>query len=206
MGLLDRIIKQEIKGQSPEQVANDEYNAELDAMQREAAMMDAQMHAGQYGGGSSIGQPLPQPRAFQMPPSFEKETMELYLKPKLPTNINALRGQSRFWVYTNESSLTNNITSNDNFEGVRKKLSHLRTALDFQGCDNCDNLIQDNMLLTHAEVVMNKARSDFTDGFRERIVPNVGVSMVGNYPEQRNTGERPRDSKVGWGLLGNRSR
>jgi len=162
------------------------------------------MAAMQGSSGSSIGQPLPQVRQFQMPPSFEKETMELYLKPKLPIDISGLQGRSRFWVYTNEASLTNNITSNDNYEGVQNKLSHLRTALDFQGCDNCDNLIQDSMLLTHAEVVMNKARSDFTDGFRERMVPSVGVSMVGNYPEQRHAGERPNDSKLGWGLIGNR--
>lgn len=197
MGLLDRIIKQEIIGQSPERVAEEErYLQELDRQQYEMEMAAA--------GGSSIGQPLPQVRPFQMPPSFEKETMELYLKPRLPKGLNTLEGKERFWVYTNEESLTNNITSNDNFAGVQKKMSYLRTALDFQGCDNCDNLIQDNMLLTHAEVTLNKARSDFSDGFRERIVPSVGVSMVGNYPDNRNAGERPRDSKLGWGLLGQR--
>jgi len=195
MGLLDRLIRSEVDGESPESIAEEERWIQEQEYMRAAAMQ---------GAGSSIGQPLPQARAFQMPPSFEKETMELYLKPKLPTNINELEGQKRFWVYTNEESLTNNITSNDNSEGVKRKLTHLRTALDFQGCDNCDNLIQDNMILTHAEIVMNKARSDFSDGFRERIVPSVGVSMVGNYPDQRNAGERPHDSKLGWGLLGQR--
>jgi hypothetical protein len=202
MGLLDRIIKQEIKGQSPESIAEEERLAreqEYMQYQRDAEMAASGMM------GSSIGQPLPQPRQFQMPPSFEKETMELYLKPKLPTDINDLDGKNRFWVYTNESSLTNNITSNDNHEGVIRKLTSLRTALDFQGCDNCNNLIQDCMLLTHAEIVMNKARSDFTDGFRERIVPSVGLSMVGNYPTNAmSAAERPHDSKLGWGLLGQR--
>lgn len=197
MGILDRIIKQEIQGQSPERVAEEER------YQQEMERYDAEMGAS-GSSGSTIGQPLPQVRPFQMPPTFEKETMELYLKPKLPQEVESLEGQKRFWVYTNEESLTNNITSNDNGEGVRKKLVRLRTALDFQGCDNCDNLIQDNMILTHAEIVMNKARSDFTDGFRERIVPSVGVSMSGMYPDQRSAGERPRDSKVGWGLLGGR--
>jgi len=195
MGLLDRLIRSEIDGESPESIAEEERWAQEQEYMRAAAMQ---------GAGSSIGQPLPQARAFQMPPSFEKETMELYLKPKLPMNINKLEGQKRFWVYTNEESLTNNITSNDNADGVKRKLTHLRTALDFQGCDNCDNLIQDNMILTHAEIVMNKARSDFSDGFRERIVPSVGVSMMGTYPDQRNAGERPGDSKLGWGLLGQR--
>lgn len=198
MGILDRIINQEIKGQSPSRVAEEErYEAEL--AQYEAEMAAAGMS------GSSIGQPLPQVRPFQMPPSFEKETMDLYLKPKLPKKgTSNLKDTERFWVYTNEESLTNTITSNDNGAGVQKKLSRLRTALDFQGCDNCDNLINDCMTLTHAEITMNKSRSDFADGFRERIVPSVGVSMVGNYPEQRNAGERPHDSKLGWGLLGQR--
>jgi len=191
MGLLDRLIRSEVEGESPEQIAQEEAWLQEQEYQR-------QMSAG------SIGQPLPQPRAFQMPPSFEKETMELYLKPKLPENINTLDGKERFWVYTNEASLTNNITSNDNGAGVNRKLTCLRMALDFQGCDNCDNLIQDNMLLIHAEITHNKARSDFSDGFRERIVPSVGVSMVGNYPDNRNSGERPTDSKLGWGLLGQR--
>lgn len=197
MGLLDRLIRSEVDGESPERILEQEaWEQEQAYRQQEAAAMAA--------AGGSIGQPLPQPRAFQMPPSFEKETMELYLKPKLPQNIDRLEEKERFWVYTNEESLTNNITSNDNGPGVQRKLTCLRTALDFQGCDNCDNLIQDNMLLTHAEIVMNKARSDFSDGFRERIVPSVGVSMVGNYPEQRNAGERPTDSKIGWNLLGAR--
>jgi len=196
MGLLDRLIRSEVDGESPESIAEREaYEQELAYRRQEDAA---------YNAAGSVGQPLPPPRAFQMPPSFEKETMELYLKPKLPKNIDELRGQERFWVYTNEESLTNNITSNDNGVGVQRKLSHLRTALDFQGCDNCDNLIQDSMVLTHAEIVMNKARSDFSDGFRERIVPSVGVSMVGNYPQQNSAGERPTDSKVGWGLLGQR--
>ena len=195
MGLLDRLIRSEVDGESPDKIAEEERWLEEQEYMRAAAMQNA---------GSSIGQPLPQARAFQMPPSFEKETMELYLKPKIPKDIDNLQGQKRFWVYTNEESLTNSITSNDNSEGVKRKLTHLRTALDFQGCDNCDNLIQDNMILTHSEIIMNKSRSDFTDGFRERIVPSVGVSMVGNYPDQRSAGERPHDSKLGWGLLGQR--
>jgi hypothetical protein len=195
MGLLDRLIRSEVDGESPEKIAEEEaWHQEQEYRRQEAAM----------NGGGSMGQPLPPPRAFQMPPSFEKETMELYLKPKLPQGIDNLRGKERFWVYTNEESLTNNITSNDNGSGVSRKLTTLRMALDFQGCDNCDNLIQDNMLLTHAEITHNKARSDFSDGFRERIVPSVGVSMVGNYPQAQQSGERPSDSKLGWGLLGQR--
>jgi len=197
VGILDRIIKQEINGQSPARVAEEErWQQEMERQQYEADMAAAGM--------SSIGQPLPQAKPFQLPPTFEKETMDLYLKPKLPANINALTGHGRFWVYTNEDSLTNAITSNDNGEGVQRKLKSLRLALDFQGCDNCDHLIQDHMVLTNAEIVLNKARSDFSDGFRERVVPSVGVSMVGNYPDARNTGERPHDSRVGWGLLGGR--
>jgi hypothetical protein len=200
MGILDRIIKQEVQGISPEQVAAEErYMQAMDQQQYEAEMAAAS--------GGTIGQPLPQARPFQMPPTFEKETMELYLKPKLPKNINNLVGKERFWVYTNEDSLTHIITSNDNGAGVKRKLASLRTALDFQGCDNCDNLIQDNMILTHAEIDMNKSRSDFSDGFRERIVPNMGIGMSGNFPDNsRNNGERPHDSKVGWGLIGGRGR
>lgn len=197
MGLLDRIIKQEVQGQSAARVAEEErWQQEMERQQYEADMAAMGM--------SSIGQPLGPAKQFQLPPTFEKETMELYLKPKLPQDIDALSGHNRFWVYTHEASLTNAITSNDNGEGVQRKLTSLRTALDFQGCDNCNNLIQDHMVLTNAEIVMNKARSDFADGFRERVVPSVGVSMVGNYPDTRNSGERPHDSRVGWGLLGGR--
>lgn len=199
MGILDRIIKQEINGQSPARVAEEErWQQEMERQQYEQDMM--------AGGMSSIGQPLPQPKAFQLPPTFEKETMELYLKPRLPQDINSLTGHKRFWVYTNEASLTNTITSNDSGEGVSRKLSSLRMALDFQGCDNCNNLIQDQMVLTNAEITMNKARSDFADGFRERVVPSVGVSMVGNYPDTRSNPERPHDSRMGWGLIGSKQR
>lgn len=199
MGILDRIIKQEINGQSPARVAEEErWQQEMERQQYEQDMM--------AGGMSSIGQPLPQPKAFQLPPTFEKETMELYLKPRLPQDINSLTGHKRFWVYTNEASLTNTITSNDSGEGVGRKLASLRMALDFQGCDNCNNLIQDQMVLTNAEITMNKARSDFADGFRERVVPSVGVSMVGNYPDTRSNPERPHDSRMGWGLIGSKQR
>lgn len=199
MGILDRIIKQEINGQSPQRVAEEErWQQEMERQQYEQEMA--------AGGMSSIGQPLPQAKAFQLPPTFEKETMELYLKPRLPQSIDKLKNHDRFWVYTNEASLTNTITSNDNGEGVDRKLRNLRMALDFQGCDNCNNLIQDQMILTYGEITMNKARSDFADGFRERVVPSVGVSMVGNYPDTRNSGERPHDSRMGWGLIGSKQR
>lgn len=195
MGILDRFVKQEVLGQSPEQVQAEEMQAqiEMERMQYERDIANG-----------SIGQPLPQNRPFQLPPSFEKETMELYLKPKSPKNTDDLKGRERFWVFKDNDSATNVITSNMNGRGQKKMLERLRMVVDFNGCDNIDGLIQDNMLLINAEILTNKARSDFSDGFRERMVPSVGVSMLGNYPDVKNAGERPRESKSAFNLLGAR--
>jgi hypothetical protein len=195
LGILDRFIKQEIQGQKPEDIAFEEQMQQEMELRKfdDAAMM-----------GHSIGQPLPQARPFQLPPSFEKETMELYLKPKSPKNTETLKGRERFWVFKDDGSATNVITSNLNRSGQKDILTKLRMAVDFNGCDNIDGLIQDNMMMINAIILTNKARSDFTDGFRERIVPSVGVSMMGNFPDLKNTGERPKESKVAFGLLGNR--
>jgi hypothetical protein len=83
-----------------------------------------------------------------------------------------------------------------------KILTELTTAIDFDGCDNVDGLIQDNMLKIHAEVMTDKARSDFGDGLRERVIPSVGIGMAGQWNGNDGRGERPRENKALFGIGG----
>ncbi len=149
------------------------------------------------------GQP-PKPVAIApQPPSLERETMELYLKVRTPDEINSLKGHKRFWIYTNNDAAIEVPTSNMNKESQSVLMENLTTAIDFVGCDNIDNLIQDQMIKDHARVLTNKARSDYGDGLRERIVPSIGIGLAGGYnPRNPDEGERPRETK----LIGNLGR
>ena len=150
------------------------------------------------------GQPLPPPQTTVIPPALDRETMELYLKVKVPEDIDdpkKMVGSKRFWVFTNPATAVEVPTSNMNAHRQRKILRKLETAIDFTGCDNASNLINDEMLMIHAEVLTDKARSDFNDGLRERVVPSVGIGMTGQYRTGGDTGERPKESRALFGLI-----
>jgi hypothetical protein len=189
MGILDRFIKQEVLQKSPEEIAYEEQIA-YEMQQRGQGQ--------QYPGGRPVSPVAMAP----MPPSLEKETMDLYLKVRVPENPHELKGMQRFWVFTNNESATEVPTSNMNAARQEKILVELTTAIDFDGCDNVDGLIQDNMLKIHAEVLTDKARSDFGDGLRERVIPSVGIGMAGTWNQQDARGERPRESKALLGVVG----
>ena len=190
-GILDRFIKQEIQGMSPDQVAMEEQQ-----QQYNQAMVAQQ----QMGGGYPGGRPVSPVAIAPMPPTFEKEVMEYYLKVKTPDKPEDLKGQKRFWVFMDNDAASEVPTANMNAARQEKILTELTTAIDFDGCDNVDGLIQDNMLKIHAEVMTDKARSDFGDGLRERVIPSVGIGMAGQWNNGNDgRGERPRDNK---GLLG----
>jgi len=190
LGLLDRFIKQEVVGESPEQVAYEEQMmAEL--RQREMAMGDA--------GGYSGGQPLPPLPAMKMPPTLEHQTMEIYLRPSTPENKGELKGNERYWIYDDAvctSILTSNLTRAD-----QKRIEIiLRQARDLEGCDNVENLILNLQYEAYMIVITNKARSDLPDHIRERIVPSIGMSLQGE--AFRGTGaERPTESRALFGVF-----
>jgi|WetSurMetagenome_2_1015567.scaffolds.fasta_scaffold01641_12 hypothetical protein len=194
MGLLDRFIKQEVQGMSPEQVAMDEQQQYNQAM------------VAQGGGGYPGGRPVSPVAMAPMPPTLEKEVMEYYLKVKTPEKPEELRGQKRFWVFMDNDAASEVPTANMNAARQEKILTELTTAIDFDGCDNVDGLIQDNMLKIHAEVMTDKARSDFGDGLRERVIPSVGIGMAGQWNGNDGRGERPRESKALFGLGGGKGR
>jgi hypothetical protein len=179
MGILDRFIRQEIQRKSPEQVA---YEDGVNAGKNSS-----------YPG----GQP-PKPIALSpQPPSLERETMELYLKVRTPDDVNVLRDHKRFWIYTHNDAAIEVPTSNMDKHSQTILMEDLTTAIDFIGCDNVDHLIQDQMLKDHGRILTNKARSDFGDGLRERIVPSIGIGLAGGYnPRIADEGERPRETKL----------
>jgi hypothetical protein len=184
-GILDRFIKTEIQRKSPEAVAYED------------GVMAGK--ASSYPG----GQP-PKPIALSpQVPSLDRETMELYLKVRTPSEIDTLKGHKRFWIYTDNEAAVEVPTSNMNQGSQRTLMENLTTAIDFIGCDNVDFLIQDQMLKDHARILTNKARSDYGDGIRERVVPSIGIGMAGSYgPKIADEGERPRETK----LIGNLGR
>jgi hypothetical protein len=191
MGILDRFIKQEVQQMTPEQVAYEEQMAYEQQMRGMGGM-------GGYPGGR---QPSPVAMA-PMPPTLEKEVMEYYLKVRTPDKPDELVGQKRYWVFMDNEAAAEVPTSNMNAARQDKILTELTTAIDFDGCDNVDGLIQDNMLKIHAEIMTDKARSDFGDGLRERVIPSVGIGMAGNWNGNDGRGERPRESKALFGLVG----
>lgn len=190
MGILDRFIKQEVLQKSPEEVA---YEEQL--------QYDMQMRQ-QGGGGGYPGGQQPRPIAMApMPPTIEKEVMDYYLKIRTPEKPHELKGHKRYWVFMDNDAAAEVPTSNMNGARQAKILTELTTAIDFDGCDNVDGLIQDNMLKIHAEVMTDKARSDFGDGLRERVIPSVGIGMAGNWNQGNDgRGERPRESKALFGI------
>ena len=184
MGILDRFIKQEIQGMSPDQLAMEEQ------MQYEQQLRQQSQQGGYPG-----GRPVSPVAMAPMPPTLEKEVMEYYLKVKTPENPSELKGQKRYWVFMDNDAASEVPTANMNAARQEKILIELTTAIDFDGCDNIDGLIQDNMLKIHAEVMTDKARSDFGDGLRERVIPSVGIGMAGTWNQQDFRGERPRENK-----------
>jgi hypothetical protein len=188
MGILDRFIKQEIQGMTPDQLAMEEQ------MQYEQQMRQQQQ------GGYPGGRPVSPVAMAPMPPTLEKEVMEYYLKVKTPENPSELKDQKRYWVFMDNDAASEVPTANMNAARQEKILIELTTAIDFDGCDNIDGLIQDSMLKIHAEVMTDKARSDFGDGLRERVIPSVGIGMAGTWNNNDLRGERPRESKALFGI------
>jgi len=190
MGILDRFIKQEVMQKSPEEVAYEEQ-------------LQYEMQMRQQGGGGYPGGRSPNPVAIApMPPTIEKEVMDYYLKIRTPEKPHELKGHKRYWVFMDNDAAAEVPTANMNGSRQAKILTELTTAIDFDGCDNVDGLIQDNMLKIHAEVMTDKARSDFGDGLRERVIPSVGIGMAGNWNSPDGRGERPRESKALFGMIG----
>ena len=188
MGIFDRFVKQEVQGQSQEQVMFEEQ-LQQEMLQRE---MDLQH-------GYSGGQPLPPYAPIKMPPTLEHETMKLYLKPETPFDKEKLKGNDRYWIYDDNvctAILTSNFTRTD-----QKRIEViLRQARDLEGCDNVENLIQTLQYEVWMIVIINKARSDMPDHIRERIVPSIGMSLQGE--AYRGTGaERPKEGRALFGLL-----
>lgn len=167
-------------------------------------MFEQGMYPGDFGPGYSGGQPLPQVAPPILPPSIDRETMELYLKVKTPKNPEDLKGHLRYWVFTDDETATEVPTSNLDAVGQQEILNDLQIAIDFDGCDNCEGLVNDKMIMTHGRVLTDKSRSDYGDKLRERVMPSVGISMTGRHSsEESNRGERPRENRSIFGLFRN---
>ena len=190
MGLIDRVVK-DIRGVPMSKIL------EQERIEQDIRAMDLQnqMMGGHYSG----GQPLPQQQPIVMPPTFEKETMELYLIPRIPEDLDNLQGTDKYWPFIH--SATTIITANLNAHRQKKILTMLRIATDFEGCDNVEHLVKNEMLNVMAEVETDKARSDFADGMRERIVPALGLGMSGQWNPQGQAAERPKESRALFGIV-----
>ena len=191
MGLIDRIVK-DVKGVPMNRILEQER---IEQEIRAAELYNQQMGGNPYTG----GQPLPPQSPIVMPPTFEKETMELYLIPKIPDNLDELQGTDKYWPFIH--SATTIITANLNAHRQKKILTMLRIATDFEGCDNVEHLVKNEMINVMAEVETDKARSDFADGMRERIVPAVGIGMTGAWNPAQNQAERPKESRAILGMV-----
>lgn len=188
-GILDRFFKQEVGG----------IDLQKEALEEQLYM--AQM-AQQQGMGYSGGQPLPPAPMTVIPPAMEKEIMERYLDVPLPEDRDNLKGSNRFWIQTTDAIRHLAFTS---LNAAQQKiiLDELRIARDFDGCDNVDKLIQDKMDSVMARVQTDKSRNDYKDAIRERLVPSVGYSVGLTGPfGQKDTGERPKESRTFFGLFG----
>lgn len=190
MGLLTNIFKSKVLGgNTPDQ---EQFRDEM--------YMDLYPPAG---GGYTGGQGLPPVMQPVLPPTLEKETMDLYLKVKVPDEPENLKGIKRYWVFTDNDAATHLITSNLDAKGQREILSDLQTATDLDGCDNVEGLLQDIMLRIHGKVQTDKSRSDYSDRLRERIVPAVGISMFGQHGGSSNADrvERPKENRSVFGIF-----
>ena len=188
MGLLERVYRQSKTEQQPQYPPDPYYDDLLS------------------------GQPIQQQPTTIIPPSLEKETMELYLKPVFPKEIDdpektrKFTRSQKYWPFLTDA-VTTVLTSNMNANRQRHIKNTMRIAKDFHGVDNAEDLVQDLMLDIIVEAVTDKARSDFSDGIRERVAPTVGIGMTGAFnPQNRDTGERPKESRALWGLIGSKNR
>jgi hypothetical protein len=189
--ILGNIIREKILGQPK-------------APEQQFFMDDPMMGIPLSGSGYSGGMPSSPSGPIVIPPPMEKEIADLYLKVRTPKNTDKLTGIDRYWVFTNDETAVEVPTSNLNAAGQRDILEDLTIAQDLDGCDNVDGLMQNLMLNIHARVLTNKARSDFTDGLRERIVPSVGVSLFGSAEGfGKSQGERPKENRGVLGAIGN---
>lgn len=205
MGFLTRFIRQEIQGASPSTVRFEEEMAAMEAEQAAIAAEQAAMGGMDPMGGYTGGRALPPMTMPPLPPNLAHETMEIYLKPKTPEKKTDLKGRERFWIYSDDVC-TGIITSNLDSKSQRRIEIILRQAKDLDGCDNVDNLIHDLQNEVWMIVMSNKARSDLPDHIRERIVPSVGVSLIGSADPQKSTGERPKENRAMFGLIGSGNR
>lgn len=191
---------------SPEKIQLEELN-ERELRERLAYSQDHQ-YGQQYsqGYGNIGGQPLAPIVPQGIPPSLDKETMDLYLKVHTPEDIDKLEGWDRLWLYKNDETSREIQFGNANAHQVKTALRDLQIAIDFQGCDNVENLIFGTQLRGHGQVLWNRARSDLSDGIRERLVPSIGWSIgESKLAGGGHAGERPKESRALFGLL-NRNR
>ena len=186
MGILANIFRQKILQQQPDGIQQEPYQDDMMPM----------------GAAGVSGQPLPPIMQPTLPPTLEKETMDLYLKVKTPEEPEKLEGIKRYWVFTDNESATEVPTSNLDSVGQKEILNDLQIASDFDGCDNCNRLRQDKMLMIHAKILTDKARSDYSDRLRERIVPAVGISMFGQHNPGGQQVERPKENRSVFGAFG----
>ena len=186
MGFLNRLIRQEIQGASPERVAEEEAYEEMMRQQQAMGLNDMV-----YTGGKPLAPMAPMP----LPPNIDHETMKIYLKPETPKNKHELKGDARFWIY-DDSFMTTILTSNLTGDIIKKIMAIQRQAMCLQGCDNVSRLILN--LQNEISLLVNscKARSDLPDHIRERLVPSVGMSLYGEANMAKNTGERPKESRA----------
>lgn len=149
------------------------------------------------------GQPLGPAPTTVIPPSFEHETMELYLKPQFPKEM--INGAERYWPFTTSFATTVQ-TANMNAHRQRKILLKMQIAQDFEGVDNVEALVQREMIETVAEIITDKARSDFSDGIRDRLASGTGIGISGQLVSGKDTGERPKESGAIRGIFGRKDR
>jgi hypothetical protein len=186
--LLGKILREKVLGQPPQAEQPIFYDDPF---------MGMPLQGSGYTGGMPSGGPS---GPIVIPAPMEKEIADLYLKVRTPKNTETLEGIDRYWPFTNDETAVEVPTSNLNAAGQREILEDLTIAQDLDGCDNVQSLTQNLMLNIHARVLTNKARSDFTDGLRERIVPSVGVSLFGNAESfGKSQGERPKENR---GVIG----
>jgi hypothetical protein len=190
MGILDRFLRQEVGG----------IDLQKEALQEELYL--TQMAAQQGGMGYSGGQPLPPSPMTVIPPAMEKEIMEKYLDVPIPENLDDLKGSDRFWLMTGPTIRHLQFT-NLNANQQKQILTELQNAVDMDGCDNVDGIIQNKQLLVLSRVLTDKSRSDMPDGIRERLVPSIGWSIgESKLGQNKDTGERPKESRGLFGLFG----
>lgn len=191
MGFLNRFIRQEVQGVTPEQMQQEaDYQAALEAQQKM-----------QMGSGYSGGQALPPMAPMSLPPNVDHETMKIYLKPSTPQKKDELKGEDRYWIFS-DSVCTTILTSNLDKASQKRMEIIITQARDLQGCDNVDNLIINLQYEAYMIAVGNKARSDLPDHIRERLAQGVGMSFYGDANSMvKSVGERPKENRAIFGLV-----